>query len=110
MTSLGDTLSVEVVAGETGGVLVLRGEIDMATAPALTRAVDALAISEVTLDLREVEFIDSAGIRELALLCRPGLPTAIRLLVEPGSHVERVLDMAQMLAVLPVEGRARDVR
>ena len=81
----------------------------MASAPALSRAVDALPFGQVTLDLREVEFIDSAGIRELALLCRPGPPTAVRLLVEPGSHVERVLEIAQMLAVLPVVGRARDV-
>jgi anti-sigma B factor antagonist len=50
-------------------VVVPTGELDLATAPALeaslTRAFDEAGSGRVVLDLRELEFIDSSGLRTL---------------------------------------------
>ncbi len=54
--------------GETA-VVVPTGELDLATAPALeaalTRAFESVGTGRVVLDLRELEFIDSSGLRTL---------------------------------------------
>lgn len=47
-------------------VLVLSGELDLASAPLLQSEIENVAIGEtalVVLDLEEVEFIDSTGLR-----------------------------------------------
>ena len=49
-------------------VVVPTGELDLATAPALEAALDrafASTVPRVVLDLRELEFIDSSGLRTL---------------------------------------------
>jgi anti-sigma B factor antagonist len=50
-------------------VVIPTGELDLATAPALeaslTRAFDEIGSGRVVLDLRELEFIDSSGLRTL---------------------------------------------
>ena len=54
-------------------VLRLQGELDMATAPGLGRTLQtALAAgpSTLALDLRELTFVDSTGIRVLITACR----------------------------------------
>lgn len=48
----------------TGTGLAASGEIDVHTAPALGSAIDA-AGPEVELDLSEIEFVDSSGLRVL---------------------------------------------
>jgi anti-anti-sigma factor len=58
-----------ISTSEDGGriVIVLRGELDLATAPELEQVVsDSLdARDEVVVDLRELEFMDSTGLRVL---------------------------------------------
>jgi anti-sigma B factor antagonist len=57
-----------------GSVVVrLQGELDMATAPALSRALDTALDTRPTslvLDLADLTFVDSTGIRVLITACR----------------------------------------
>jgi anti-sigma B factor antagonist len=61
------TVRTEQHGGAT--VVVPTGELDLATAPALenalTRAFEGETAARVVLDLRELEFIDSSGLRTL---------------------------------------------
>jgi anti-anti-sigma factor len=53
------------------GRLILSGELDIATAPqveAAARAMLAQGVSRLVIDLRELTFIDSSGLRMLILL------------------------------------------
>ncbi|MCC5477813.1 STAS domain-containing protein [Streptomyces barringtoniae] len=64
-----ETLAAHRVA-DGATVVALHGEIDVLTAPALSRRLDALTTSpqpDLVLDLRPVTFIDCSG---LGVLCR----------------------------------------
>ena len=81
-------------AGRTPGTFVLRGEIDMHTAPLVTRLKPSTERPRVVLDLSGVTFVDSAGVRallELAATLRVGTLT----LSCPSPPVRRVLDLIQ---------------
>ena len=84
-------LELECHADAGGPRIALRGELDIATAPRLQEAIDdalAAAPARLVLDLRELSFLDSSGLRlfivlagraeregfELALV-RPAPPT-----------------------------------
>ena len=71
MADTGPTsFSISSGAGGDGSrQFVVRGELDLATAPQLEEAlVSAIeAGDEVVLDLRELEFMDSSGVRVLVV-------------------------------------------
>jgi anti-anti-sigma factor len=81
-------------------VVVPTGELDLATAPALEEAL-GLAFDggseRVVLDLRELEFMDSSGLRTVALAER-GLSAAGRrlVLVRGRETVQRVFTVTRM--------------
>src|SRR3954452_2747732 len=97
-------------------VFVPRGELDLATAPELEAAVlGALEDGRrVVIDLRELEFMDSSGVRVLIAAHGKAGDGGERLtLVRPpnGSTVERILEIAgvdQALRMVddPADGRA----
>jgi anti-sigma B factor antagonist len=63
-----DQLSVVVRQEKDGVVVSLRGELDLASAPLLQGEIDSAAVAAapiVVLDLRELSFIDSTGLRVL---------------------------------------------
>ena len=87
---------------EDGALRVrLSGDLDMLGVAALSRAMAELLpvhAPQVTIDLLEVDFIDSAGVRELlhqhALLARRGARLGLSVL--DGSQVERSLGLVGM--------------
>ena len=90
-----------------GGVtgLVLRGALDMATAPALERSIRAAGRPErLMLDLRELEFMDSTGIAVLVRAERAARAAGgrLRCVVDRGGAVGRVLDMTLLADLLGV--------
>src|SRR5436190_20955994 len=91
-----------------GGVhrLTLIGELDLATAPLLESAFDAVlgddAAEMIVVDLTELSFMDSTGIH-LLLRMHAACEEADRLRVINGSRaVERVLDITGVRAHLPL--------
>jgi anti-sigma B factor antagonist len=62
---LGPQLLLETTRIGLHDVIVATGEIDLASAPRVESAIQDFAGQEVVLDLRGVEFMDSAGLKVL---------------------------------------------
>jgi anti-anti-sigma factor len=94
---------------DEGGIAIVRaaGELDLATAPQLARAISVAADARrprVLVDLSALEFCDSAGQRALLGAAREVEARAGRLVVavEPGGTVERLLELAGLTEFLRV--------
>jgi len=86
--------------------IAVEGELDLSTVDALRRAIEPACGSRaaVTLDLRAVEFIDSAGLALLVDARKRFAPLcAIRLLVSPQGQVQRVLKLGKFDTFFDVE-------
>jgi anti-sigma B factor antagonist len=91
-------LQCEVGADRPGEprVVIVRGEVDLATAPELEACVqEAFAgASAVVLDLEALTFIDSSGLRVLVALSNGARAGGARLhLRNVPRHAQRVLDL-----------------
>ncbi len=93
---------------KAGGVhrLTLVGELDLATAPQLERAFDAVLREDdakmIVVDLTELSFMDSTGIH-LLIRMHAACADVDRLRVINGSRaVERLLDLTGVGALLPI--------
>ena len=80
-------------------VVVPTGELDLATAPALegalARAFEAAGDGNVVLDLRELEFIDSSGLRTLLTARRQAEDAGQQFSLVAGHRgLERTLEIA----------------
>jgi anti-sigma B factor antagonist len=95
-----DHLSIAVAYADDRVVLTLEGELDMATAPLLQRAVqdDGLATKQMlVLDLQRLEFIDSTGLRVILAARKQCRERGQELAVTRGSpQVERLLSVTGM--------------
>jgi anti-sigma B factor antagonist len=99
--------SVDVTVGDDAWTTVsVAGEVDLATAGELSRAVrSGLATGGVVIDLREVTFMDSSGVGALNTALREAAEQGRELRLAGGMrpNVLQVLEMTGMLALLPVE-------
>lgn len=85
-------------AGATQGhaTLELTGEIDMAVAPALRRLTDNLPLRELqrlTVDMRDVRFMDSTGVGFLVAIRKRMPPGSELAVINPAPSVARVLQI-----------------
>jgi len=82
------------------------GELDIATTPELEQALadaTAAAVAEIVLDLRELTFMDSTGLRALAQANSRAGETGIALSIIRGPRqIERVLEISGLGAMLPL--------
>ena len=95
-----------VTAADRRTVVVATGELDVAHTDELTAALRAqLAQGQVHLDLSELTFMDSSGVRLLDTLMRDVAAHGWVLTMAPELHraVRRVLELTGMLALLPFE-------
>ena len=78
-----------------GTGLKLIGELDVATSPALIKALLDLprADTQVTLDLGEVTFVDSCGIRAILSLAKSANGSGPVILLNPSEAVSRVFEI-----------------
>lgn len=84
---------LEISVNETG--LVLAGEIDAYTAPALAEAIGKCDLSHVMIDMAEVEFVDSSGLRVLIEAHQEAQAAERRLqLTNPSPAVSRLLEIS----------------
>lgn len=99
--------SLHVTAGDDGSTTVaVAGELDLATAEEFTRAVrSGLATGPVLIDLREVTFMDSSGVRALNTALHESADRDRELRVSGRMHpsVVQVLEMTGMLELLPMD-------
>jgi anti-sigma B factor antagonist len=98
-------------------LLRVAGEVDLATAPELAEALDTALKphgQSVVLDLAEVDFIDTSGVRALLdgrrLATERG--TELAVIAPPGSAARRLLEMTELIEALGVieslDGEAAD--
>ena len=93
-------LSLETSRAGRAAVIALSGELDLAGAAALEQELARLerdAPEAVVLDLRGVEFMDSSGLRLIAVTNQQAHDRGGRLVLVPGSEqVMRVFDITRM--------------
>lgn len=104
MTGL-EPLSVHI--NQTGPVarLVASGELDIATVPDLETAFEQALSADpqsIVVDLSQVTFIDSTGIRLLLSMSDRGEG---RVGLIPGAQVDRVIEITGMRSRLPIVER-----
>lgn len=87
-------------------VLTVSGEVDMHTAPELTRAFDAAhnGTRRVVAELSGLDFLDSSGMNVLVLGSRElaARGAELRIVAPAGSPARRVLDIARLSDTLSV--------
>lgn len=86
------------VIADGDGVLVVSGDVDLAGGPILEQHIEEAAAGvdgrSVTVDLRNVSFIDSSGLRSLLAASRTAAGRGARLnLRHPSAGVRRLLDI-----------------
>ena len=99
--------SISISDRDGRAVVVIRGELDLATAPDLEAAIKSRLDDgqDVVVDLRELEFMDSTGLRVLVAAHGRVEGTEQRLLLvrpRPGAAIERILAIAGVESVLDV--------
>jgi anti-anti-sigma factor len=80
--------------------LVLRGELDLATVPRLVHALED-AGDDVVLDLRDLTFMDSTGVRVL-LEAAEGAGPGLRMIVPAGGDVRVTIEETGIAPLLPL--------
>jgi anti-sigma B factor antagonist len=94
-------LEISAASADGGTVLTLSGELDIASAPALERALDDFGASlprRLVIDLTEVTFMDSTGLRALLLARQRPADGDHELLLRPGPRqVQRVFELSGTL-------------
>ena len=110
---MNNDFSVEVEEQGGATVLAVTGELDLRTSPALeerlSRAFDAGA-ELVILDLRQIEFMDSTGLRVLLTAHQRAHETGRRFaLVKGADQVERVLTLTGVRDLLTVVDAPEDL-
>lgn len=87
--------------------IVPAGELDIATTPALEQAIAEATTAPgaaLVLDLRELTFMDSTGLRTLAQTNARAEADGFTLAIWRGSRqIERVLEISGLGALLPLE-------
>ena len=89
-------LVLESRESDEGAAVVVRGEVDMATAPQLRDALVALVdggATRITLDCRGLEFLDSSGIGVLIAVRKRLGDDGSLTLEAPPAHVRKVLEL-----------------
>ena len=97
---------LRVVRGDSRMHIAPVGELDIATAPQLEEAVSEATsqpVSELVLDLRELTFMDSTGLRALAQANAKAEQAGTALSIWRGPRqIERVLEISGLGPLLPL--------
>jgi anti-anti-sigma factor len=95
-------------------VIRLRGELDIAGTPAFEDALHAVteepAVEGIVVDLSGLDFLDSSGLRALALADSGIRESGLRFALVPGGEpVQRVFEITRMTDRLPWVERPADL-
>lgn len=95
-----DRLEIEVAQDGGTAVIKLHGELDLASAPAFTAQLEETgtrAPTAVVIDLTELEFMDSTGLRSILMAHERCDENGQRFAVIPGGRqVARLLEIARV--------------
>lgn len=102
-----DQLRINVRQENDRLVLYLSGELDLASAPVLQQEIDSPVLASaamVVLDLQQLEFVDSTGLRVLLLANERSRKRGQEFAMTPGSE-----QVQRLLSVTGVGGHLRTV-
>ena len=103
-------MTTNVVSDPSSATVVLDGEIDIATCPAIRHFLMSAisgARAHLAVDMSGVTFIDAAGIGVLVAAANRARETGGGLsLLAPSSQVRRLLDFFHLDAILPTAQRS----
>jgi anti-anti-sigma factor len=104
--------TIEFGQAERATVATIGGEVDLSNADRLLDELMARVGTTpwLVLDLTRCSYLDSAGLRMIARVdvrCRT-VGSGLRLVVDPGGSIDRVLAMTHMGEVLTVDALLRD--
>jgi len=106
-SDVGRQLAVLDVVHDGVHTLTLSGELDIASYPLLetaTRELTASGARSITLDLREVAFMDLAGLRAILEVHERSEEDGYELRVIPGPwQVQRLFERTGLLKILPFQ-------
>lgn len=89
---------IEVVNGGPSAVVIVRGEIDVATSPELDHVVADLTDGEIVIDLSGVTFMGSIGLASLLRASRHAMEHGGRLVLRsPSRPVRDLLEMTRLV-------------
>ena len=101
-----EQLRCDFVENDAGAMLLLAGEIDIGVAEVLDAALSELldrAHSPARVDLANITFMDSTGIKQLVLARRRAPDGVEVVLVNPSQAVRRVLDITAVSSLFRIE-------
>jgi len=100
-------LEVESVSSDARDALVLSGELDLASAWALTESVERLAAGSaraLSIDLSALTFMDSTGLRAVLLARAACIDSGREFSLKPGPPaVQRIFELTGLIAELEFE-------
>jgi anti-sigma B factor antagonist len=99
---LPEPFAVEVRPEDTRAFVIPRGELDMASTGHVADRIDALVgdgIEEIVLDLRQLTFMDSAGVRLIVQQTRS--PDRQVCIIDGNEPVARLFDLTGLRPHLP---------
>ena len=104
--------TIEFEDAERATVATVRGEVDLSNADRLLDELMARVGAKpwLVVDLSGCSYLDSAGLRMIARVdvrCR-NVGSGLRLVVDPGGSIDRVLAMTHMDGVLTVDPLLQD--
>ena len=98
---------LEAITTRSGGraTVVFVGTLDISTADqALEVLAEAkAAASELVIDLRQLDFVDSSGLAVIAQTAQQVAETGLTLRVVPSEHVRRLLEITGIASHLDLE-------
>jgi len=101
------SFDIQVIQNGASTRIAPAGELDIATTPALEQAIAEATATPGTvlvLDLRELTFMDSTGLRTLAQCNARAEEAGFELKIWRGSRqIERVLEISGLGGLLPLE-------
>lgn len=107
-----DEFGIEVSDRDGCVVVAVRGEVDLATAPALkSRLLDLVTagVTEIVVDLSNTEFLDSTGLGAVvAAYKRVRAHDGHLKLVATSSRVKRVFEITNLDRVVPIVGSVEE--
>ena len=101
------SFGIQVIHNGAATRIAPSGELDIATTPALEQAINEATAepgAALVLDLRDLTFMDSTGLRTLAQTNARAEEEGFELSIWRGSRqIERVLEISGLGALLPLE-------
>jgi anti-anti-sigma factor len=104
-----DPQRVDVRVEVNDGVTIVRpsGEIDLANADDFSAALGSAETDGIVLDLREVTFLDSSGLRVI-LMASQDYGTRFATVIAEGSAVHRLLDVVDVASRVRLAASVED--